>query len=52
MLYERLLMSNDKGKVLAVARNERQPESPTEIIKDPMGIKSKSMCGAYMIESL
>lgn len=36
MLYERLLMSNDKGKVLAVARNERQPESPTEIIKDPM----------------
>ena len=29
-------MSNDKGKVLAVARNERQPESPTEIIKDPM----------------
>lgn len=37
MLYERLLMSNDKGKVLAVARNERQPESPTEIIKDPYG---------------
>ena len=36
MLYERLLMSNDKEKVLALARNERQPESPTEIIKDPM----------------
>lgn len=36
MLYERLLMSNDKEKVLAFARNERQPESPTEIIKDPM----------------
>ncbi len=36
MLYERLLMSNDKEKVLAVARNECQPESPTEIIKDPM----------------
>lgn len=36
MLYERLLMSNDKEAVLAVARRERVPESPTEIIKDPM----------------
>ena len=36
MLYERLLLSNDKGSVLAVARKERIPESPTEIIKDPM----------------
>ena len=36
MLYERLLMSNDKESVLAVARKERTPESPLEIIKDPM----------------
>ena len=36
MLYERLLLSNDKEAVLAVARNERVPESPQEIIKDPM----------------
>lgn len=36
MLYERLLMSNDKEKVLAVARKERTPESPLEIIKGPM----------------
>lgn len=36
MLYERLLLSNDKEAVLAVARNERIPESPKEIIKDPM----------------
>ena len=35
MLYERLLMSNDKAAVLAVARKERIPESPTEIIKQP-----------------
>ena len=35
-LYERLLMSNDKEKVLAVARKERIPENPTDIIKDPM----------------
>lgn len=35
-LYERLLLSNDKEAVLAVARGERLPESPTEIIKDPM----------------
>lgn len=47
MLYERLLMSNDKEKVLSVARKERQPESPLEIIKDPMvleflGLKRQS----------
>lgn len=36
LLYERLLLSNDKEAVLAVARGERAPESPTEIIKDPM----------------
>ena len=35
-LYERLLLSNDKESVLAVARRERIPESPQEIIKDPM----------------
>ena len=35
-LYERLLLSNDKESVFAVARKERIPESPKEIIKDPM----------------
>ena len=35
-LYERLLLSNDKASVLAVARKERIPEQPSEIIKDPM----------------
>ena len=35
MLYERLLLSNDKEAVLAVARKERIPESPMEIIKQP-----------------
>lgn len=36
LLYERLLMSNDKESVLAVARQQRIPEEPTEVIKDPM----------------
>ena len=36
LLYERLLLSNDKADVLSVARKERIPESPSEIIKDPM----------------
>ncbi|MCM1483492.1 MAG: PDDEXK nuclease domain-containing protein [Muribaculaceae bacterium] len=36
MLYERLLLSNDKGAVLAMARRERIPETPSEMIKDPM----------------
>lgn len=35
-LYERLLLSNDKESVLAVARNEKLPTTPQEIIKDPM----------------
>ena len=47
MLYERLLLSNDKESVLAVARKERIPEKPVEIIKDPMvleflGLEQKS----------
>lgn len=37
MLYERLLLSNDKEAVLAVARNERVPESPQEITRDHKG---------------
>jgi len=35
-LYERLLMSNDKEKVLAVAKKEATPEHPKVIIKAPM----------------
>ena len=46
-LYERLLLSNDKEAVLAVARKERIPQQPQEIIKDPMvleflGLERKS----------
>ncbi|MEW6086843.1 MAG: PDDEXK nuclease domain-containing protein [bacterium] len=46
-LYERLLLSNNKEKVLAVARKEKMPEEPQEIIKDPMfleflGLKHKA----------
>lgn len=36
LLYERLLMSNDKESVLAVAQKQRIPESPKEIIKEPV----------------
>lgn len=36
MLYERLLLSNDKDSVLAVARRQRVPQTPQEIIRDPM----------------
>ena len=35
-LYERLLLSNDAGAVLAIARNEKQPSNAKDIIKDPM----------------
>lgn len=45
--YERLLLSTDKESVMAIARKERIPESPIEIIKDPMvleflGLKRES----------
>ena len=36
LLYERLLMSNDKEALLEIARQERMPESPQELVKDPM----------------
>ncbi|SDP97240.1 Predicted nuclease of restriction endonuclease-like (RecB) superfamily, DUF1016 family [Mucilaginibacter sp. OK268] len=35
-LWERLLMSNDRESILAVARNEQQPADAKDIIKDPM----------------
>lgn len=46
-LWERLLMSNDRQSVLAVARNEKQPSDAKDIIKDPMyleflGLKRES----------
>jgi predicted nuclease of restriction endonuclease-like (RecB) superfamily len=46
-LFERLLLSNDKKSVLAVAKNESIPINPNEIIKDPMvleflGLKRES----------
>jgi len=46
-LYERLLLSNDKESVLAVAKGEKQPSEAKEIIKDPMileflGLKRES----------
>ncbi|MCG8182402.1 PDDEXK nuclease domain-containing protein [Tenacibaculum piscium] len=46
-LYERLLLSSDKEKVLAIAKNEAIIQNPTDIIKDPMvleflGLKQKA----------
>lgn len=42
-LYERLLLSNDKESVLAVAKNEKQPSDAKEIIKDPMFLEFLGM---------
>ncbi|MCL2063225.1 MAG: PDDEXK nuclease domain-containing protein [Candidatus Cloacimonetes bacterium] len=56
LLYERLLLSNDKEAVLAVARKERIPEKPFEIIKDPtclefLGLKPQAEYYEKDIES-
>jgi len=47
LLYERLLLSNDKKDVLAVAKEDKYPSDAKEIIKDPMileflGLERKS----------
>lgn len=42
-LFERLLMSNEKANVLAVAKGDRQPQSAKEIIKDPMFLEFLSL---------
>jgi predicted nuclease of restriction endonuclease-like (RecB) superfamily len=46
-LFERLLLSNNKKEVLAIAKGEKKPSDPKDIIKDPMvleflGLKQKS----------
>jgi len=46
-LFERLLLSNDKKSVLAVAKGNKKPSDAKEIIKDPMileflGLEKKS----------
>ncbi|GEM55880.1 hypothetical protein B0A58_04390 [Flavobacterium branchiophilum NBRC 15030 = ATCC 35035] len=38
-LYERLLLSNDKESVLAVAKGDKLPSEAKEIIKDPMTLE-------------
>ena len=38
-LWERLCLSNDKEALLSIARKERIPETPQEIIKDPMTLE-------------
>jgi predicted nuclease of restriction endonuclease-like (RecB) superfamily len=55
-LFERLLLSNDKESVLAVARNEKFPTNPKEIIKDPMileflGLKREAAYYEHDLES-
>lgn len=55
-LFERLLMSNDREKVLAVARGEKEPSAAKDIIKDPMvleflGLKRESAYYETNLES-
>jgi predicted nuclease of restriction endonuclease-like (RecB) superfamily len=55
-LFERLLISNDKEKVVAIARGEKEPSDAKEIIKDPMvleflGLKRESAYYEKKLES-
>ena len=55
-LYERLLLSNDKEKVLSIARGDITPSNPIDIIKDPMvleflGLKQEARYYEKDIES-
>lgn len=56
-LYERLLLSTDKEKVLAIARGEKYPSDARDIIKNPMfleflGLKQQSIYYEKDVESL
>jgi predicted nuclease of restriction endonuclease-like (RecB) superfamily len=47
LLYERLLLSQDKESVLAIAKGDEKPTAPFQIIKDPtvlefMGLKPQA----------
>ncbi len=47
-LYERLLLSSDPKKILAIANSDKQPSNAMDIIKDPMvleflGLKQESI---------
>ncbi len=55
-LFERLLLSNDKESVMAIARAEKIPMNPIEIIKDPMyleflGLEKKAHYYEHEFES-
>ena len=56
LLYERLLLSNDKERLLAMAKKEELAEKATEIIKDPMileflGLEKKAIYYEKDLES-
>lgn len=56
LLYERLLLSTDKESVMEIARQERLPKKPEEIIKDPMflefmGLESRTKYRENELES-
>jgi predicted nuclease of restriction endonuclease-like (RecB) superfamily len=55
-LYERLLLSSDPKKILAIANSDKQPSNAMEIIKDPMvleflGLKKESVFYEKDLES-
>jgi predicted nuclease of restriction endonuclease-like (RecB) superfamily len=56
LLYERLLMSQDKESVLAIAQSQAKPTQPHQLIKDPMvleflGLKPQASYYEHDIES-
>jgi predicted nuclease of restriction endonuclease-like (RecB) superfamily len=55
-LYERLLLSSDPKKILAIANSDKQPSNAMDIIKDPMvleflGLKQESIFYEKDLES-
>ncbi|PRY35077.1 putative nuclease of restriction endonuclease-like (RecB) superfamily [Spirosoma oryzae] len=55
-LYERLLLSQDKESVLAIARSESKPTEPHQLIKDPLvleflGLKPQASYYEYDLEN-
>ena len=56
-LFERLLLSSDKKSVLEVAKKQKLPQNPQEIIKDPMvleflGLKMSNTLDTNLLNEL
>ena len=52
LLYERLLLSQDKDSVLAMAKGEQKPVEAQQIIKDPPNIRFHKIINKFLLQNI